>query len=82
MAKRSYIPYGQVVGKGVIAQIQMAVISCNSMNLQDGAENHQLNFHQVYCSAYAAGLPKDSDVYRSYCDVTTDASSTGGKDDQ
>jgi len=51
----------------------------DGMNLQDGAGNRQLNFHQVLCSAKAAGLPKD--VCKSFCKAMQDAR-TGGKDDQ
>ena len=81
--KSSDILNGQVVGKDAIAQIrhhfQMAVIARDGMNLQDGAGNRQLNFHQVLCSAKAAGLQKD--ISRAFCKAMQDARA-GGKDDQ
>ena len=81
--KSSDILNGQVVGKDAIAQIrhhfQMAVIAHDGMNLQDGAGNRQLNFHQVLCSAKAAGLQKD--ISRAFCKAMQDARA-GGKDDQ
>ena len=81
--KCSDILNGQVVSRDAIGQIrhhfQMAVIARDGMNLQDGAGNRQLNFHQVLCSAKAAGLQKD--ISRAFCKAMQDARA-GGKDDQ
>ena len=63
----------------IIFRWQRSPIARDGMNLQDGAGNRQLNFHQVLCSAKAAGLQKD--ISRAFCKAMQDARA-GGKDDQ
>jgi len=80
--KCSDILSGQVVDKDVIAKIrhhfQMAMIARDGMDLQDGAANRALNFHQVLRSARDAGLNKD--YTKKFCNAMTTARAAGRED--